>query len=741
MSQAGVWGCVLLQCVAAGASLQLGAVAAARPDQRVRDGWTAAFSAVAAVTMLVGALVVLNAGDARITMVLTDVRSLLFTFAFLLVFPAFDQTLGGPPARLALAVVLGLVLLRLMLWFGTDLLHVVSLDADGWPVYGPGGKVFSLLIGVLVVGWSVERTRRVRPQDLLVSVTTAGGAVLLGVVGSISGPGPLAETMSTLWLAPVVLGLQLLRRRQLLREVAARRRVRDQQVALVELGRHLVTDDLPAAVARAEEVARRGLGPGADVRVETGHGPPAGSTEEVVRSGAVQLSLPRLSDDDRPFVEGVVHLVGAVAARADAEASTVRARLHDPVTGLPNRVFALERLTDALAEGLLTGDRVAVQLCHLEGLEDLRTLRGFEEADRVTGRVARALVGEIGSASGWWHAGGDAFVAVSPWSGTTLTPAAVGTLRAELARAGTAADLPARVRLGLGVVVAREESSVADLLREVRAVAGLATARGGVEVAHRDFAAQLRERIALEQDLERAVDRGEIEVHYQPIVVTGSRQVHGVEALARWRRDGRLLGPSAWVPAAESSGLMGRIGAHVLEVACRDQARWGRVVAVNTSPQQLADEGIVAAVLEAARACGPERLVVEVTESALVSDLESTTARLSELREHGIRIALDDFGAEYSSLTRLATLPVDIVKIDQGFIGSVTRPEGRAVVTAVHAMARALGKVTIAEGIETADQLRAVHEIGCELVQGYLLGRPEPLAVGTTSTSTPAANR
>ncbi|MFY0407644.1 EAL domain-containing protein [Solicola sp. PLA-1-18] len=742
MSQAWVWACVVAQCVAAGACLQFGLVAAtSRQQQRVRTGWSAALSVVAALTMLTGSLVVLNAGSPELTMTLTDVRSLLFTAVFLLVFPAFDQTLEGPASRVAFVVVLTLVALRLALWFGTDLLRVVSLDAQGWPVYGPAGPLFALLIGIGVVSWAVVRTYQLAPQDLVVSVVASGTAIVLGVVGVLNPASAVAETMSTLWIAPMVLCLQLLRRRQGVRDVRARRRTLDQQTALVELGRHIVTDDLPAAVARAEEVARHGLGAAVDVQVVDAGGLTQPTDADVVTSGSVRAVLPDAVDPgDLPFVEGVVHLVGAVAARAEAEERSARARLHDPVSGLPNRVFALERITQARHESAITEDQLVVQMCHLEGLEDLRTLRGYEEADRVTVRVARALEAEVTSASGWWHAGGDAFVSISPWSDSTLSPVALARMRAEVARASDGSRLPTRVRLGLGVVVARDGSTVADLLREVRAVAGLAHAHGGVEIAHRDFAEQLRERVRLEQDLENAVDRDEIEVHYQPILATGSRKMHGVEALARWRRGGRLLSPGSWIPVAESSGLMGEIGAHVLRIACRDQARWGRVVAVNTSPVQLGEDRLVESVLESARQCGPENLVIEVTENALVTDAASTTARLAEMRDHGIRIALDDFGAEYSSLTRLATLPIDIVKIDRGFIEAVTAPEGRAVVAAVHAMSQALGKVTVAEGIETDAQLRAVHEIGCELVQGYLLGRPEPVP-DATSTLTPSANR
>jgi EAL domain-containing protein (putative c-di-GMP-specific phosphodiesterase class I) len=173
---------------------------------------------------------------------------------------------------------------------------------------------------------------------------------------------------------------------------------------------------------------------------------------------------------------------------------------------------------------------------------------------------------------------------------------------------------------------------------------------------------------------------------------------------------------------------MPAIGVKVLQIAIGDYAALGCPIAVNVSPRQFSDPDFAASVLAALNGCPPTALILEITESSLMSDPVRAIEALDLLRAHGIRIALDDFGTEYSSLSRLSTVPFDIVKIDRSFVHRVLTDDGRAMVTAIHALARALGKITVAEGVETSMQLKAVREIGCDLVQGFLTGRPAALA-------------
>ena len=227
--------------------------------------------------------------------------------------------------------------------------------------------------------------------------------------------------------------------------------------------------------------------------------------------------------------------------------------------------------------------------------------------------------------------------------------------------------------------------------------------------------------------LTAAVDRDEFELHYQPVLDAVSGALVSVEALVRWRHHGRLHAPAEWIPLAEKQRLMPAIGVKVLQIAARDYAALGCPIAVNVSPRQFTDPDFAATVRTALGECPPSALILEVTESSVMTDPVRANEALESLRAQGIRIALDDFGTQYSSLSRLSTMPFDIVKIDRSFVSRVLSTEGRAMVTAIHELARALGKITVAEGVETSMQLKAVQDIGCDLVQGYLTGRPAPL--------------
>jgi len=227
--------------------------------------------------------------------------------------------------------------------------------------------------------------------------------------------------------------------------------------------------------------------------------------------------------------------------------------------------------------------------------------------------------------------------------------------------------------------------------------------------------------------LTAAVERDELELHYQPVVDARTGARVSVEALVRWRHHGRLHPPAEWIPIAEQIGLMPVIGLTVLQIAIRDQRRLGCPVAVNVSPRQLIDPLFSANVVAALENSSPGAIVIEVTESSMMEDPVRAIATLEALQTLGIRIALDDFGTQYSSLSRLSTLPIDIIKIDRSFVERILSPDGRAMVTAIFAMSGALGKATIAEGVETDGQFRALQEIGLELIQGFLTGRPVPV--------------
>jgi EAL domain-containing protein (putative c-di-GMP-specific phosphodiesterase class I) len=292
-----------------------------------------------------------------------------------------------------------------------------------------------------------------------------------------------------------------------------------------------------------------------------------------------------------------------------------------------------------------------------------------------------------------------------------------------------AARLPAELSIVSGIAISAAPSNATELLQQARIALTAAELAGR---PMRLYSPELRDgivgRARTVRLLTAAVDRDEFELHYQPVLdaVTGVRV--SVEALVRWRHHGRLHAPAEWIPIAEQQRLMPAIGVKVLQIAAGDYPALGCPIAVNVSPRQFTDVDFAATVLAALGDCPPSALILEVTESSVMSDPVRANEALELLRAHGIRIALDDFGTEYSSLSRLSTVPFDIVKIDRSFVSRVLSHDGRAIVAAIHALACALGKTTVAEGVETSMQLQAVQEIGCDLVQGFLTGRPVPLS-------------
>jgi len=471
---------------------------------------------------------------------------------------------------------------------------------------------------------------------------------------------------------------------------------------------------------------------------------------------AAAAIIPRRSDDDRvdaiivTAADGGMSIAPVTAVFEQLALQYAYQSLHDPLTGLPNRSFLLERLREAGR----TGSSAVLCYVDLDRFKDVNDDLGHAAGDEVLVEFAHRLRGVARADDVVVRLGGDEFAVLCP------TPLDVAQSTALAERIVLAAAAPFVVRgqrgeqvvsLGASVGVAGaddgtlESGSLDALLLRGDVAMYRAKSLGRGRVAHFEDdlleaargTGAVRARHLMERRLRHAIENASLTLHYQPVVGLPSGQITGVEALARWE-DPELgsVPPDQFIPVAERSGLIVDLGRWVLGTACEEAARWPTgvsgvppTVAVNVSPVQLAERGFVDDVRNALAASGltPCRLILEITETAAITDLPATAARLQELRALGVRLALDDFGAGHSSLTLLRALPVHLVKIDRSFIERVTHDTADAVlVRLVIEAAHSLGRQVCAEGVETPEQAQQIVAMGCDAAQGWLFGRPRP---------------
>ena len=441
----------------------------------------------------------------------------------------------------------------------------------------------------------------------------------------------------------------------------------------------------------------------------------------------------------------------AAVARAEAESnrakdSAVRLAFlvqHDALTGLPNRLLVQDRFAQALARARRDGSPLAMLVIDLDDFRRVNDSLGHGVGDAVLQRMAERLRVIAAETDTLGRLGADEFVVVS----TELADAAALATFAQRLLDGLAEPFERDglcIACGSSIGIARFPSdgdTFETLLNRAEAAMARAKAdgRNAFRFADAEVDLDVGEHLRLVSELRTGIERGELELHYQPIVHLASGRVGAVEALVRWRHPERgLVSPGAFIPLAERSGLIHPLGAWALEEAAAQARRWEArglpplVVSVNVSPVQLAQgelDVVVQRVL-AANALPARQLLLELTESSLVGDAEPLRNRIARLRAIGVGLSIDDFGTGYSNLGYLQRFDVQALKIDQRFVrGLADGPQGEAIVRAIAQLAASLGIRSVAEGIETAAEAERLQALGCDAGQGHWWGDAMPAAV------------
>jgi diguanylate cyclase (GGDEF)-like protein/PAS domain S-box-containing protein len=424
-----------------------------------------------------------------------------------------------------------------------------------------------------------------------------------------------------------------------------------------------------------------------------------------------------------------------ITERRQHEAKIAHMALHDALTGLPNRILFRKEIENRLAY-LGRNDKFAILCLDLDNFKTINDTLGHPVGDKLLHQVAERLGDCLRSSDSLARLGGDEFGIVQ---GDLNQPHSAAALIARIMQTfGPHFDIDGHqvaVTASIGTVLAPVDGADPDQLLK-NADMALYRAKADGRCTYRffesDMDARMQARHALQLDLRRAIAHSEFEVYYQPLVNLQNEQICAFEALIRWNHPERgMIPPLEFIPLAEETGLIVPMGEWVLRQACAEAATWppGIRVAVNVSPAQFRKPGLAEIVASALASSGlePARLEVEITESVLLLNNDSTLVTLHQLRALGVRISMDDFGTGYSSLSYLRSFPFDKIKIDGSFVQGLSSSEdSMAIVRAVAGLGSSLRVVTTAEGIETPEELDHLRREGCVEGQGYLFGKPQP---------------
>ncbi|MGX7705994.1 putative bifunctional diguanylate cyclase/phosphodiesterase [Methylobacterium sp. Gmos1] len=440
--------------------------------------------------------------------------------------------------------------------------------------------------------------------------------------------------------------------------------------------------------------------------------------------------------------EGVALVLEDVSARRAAETRAHDLARLDSLTGLPNRLQLREHLDAALARLEREAEGCAVLLVDLDRFKPVNDTLGHPVGDALLRKVADRLRAMVRAGDTVARIGGDEFVVLQagvsePGEAQALARRVVDLVGRTYMIEGQLLSIGASVGIALAPADGRDADRLlknADLALYRAKLDG----RGTFRFFEPEMDARMQARRRLELDMRQALARREFRLHYQPQLNLADERLVGCEALIRWHHPERgLVSPVDFIPLAEEIGLILPIGEWVIRQACRDAAAWPQplTVAVNVSPAQFKSDRLVETIVSALGNAGlpAARLEVEITEGVLLQDNEKTLHTLHRLRALGVRVSMDDFGTGYSSLSYLRAFPFDKIKIDRSFVADLhagkdpgAKDDGEAIIRAIAGLGRSLGMTTVAEGVETPEQLRRIRAEGCTDVQGYLISRPLP---------------
>ncbi len=463
----------------------------------------------------------------------------------------------------------------------------------------------------------------------------------------------------------------------------------------------------------------------------------------------VEVILSPILDENDTIIQ-VVHIQRDITGRRNAEEQIRSLAYYDGLTGLPNRTFYKEILSRALTIAQRYRRNLATLFVDLDAFKRINDTLGHDAGDHLLQEVATRLTNGVRKSDSVARSdkeealdavsrlGGDEFIVLlNELSRTEDAAIAANRILADLSQPFKLSGQEVFITASIGISVYPSDGTDADSLLKAADIAMYHAKNQGknnFQFYAESMNAATLERLNLENELHRAIERNEFFLQYQPKLDARSRKVVGVEALIRWKHpDKGMISPAEFIPLAEESGMIVRIGEWVLNTACRQNKSWREMglpsvsISVNLSNRQFSHKDLIETVTRALKDVGmdPLHLELEITESTVMQNPEKAIATLKQFKEMGIRISIDDFGTGYSSLNYLRRIQFDSLKIDRSFVMNInTSPDDAAIVRAIIAMAHSLKLTVIAEGVETEEQFAFLRELDCDEVQGYLFSKP-----------------